>query len=491
MFSPRWIIAALLVIVTLTRSLVFLIWEQSFFDSNQAVIGLMAKHLAEGRTFPVFMYGQNYMLAVESWLAAPLFLIVEPSVAALKAPLLVLNLAIASVLFLLLQRDGGLKPAPAGMASIFFVFPAPGTAAQLLEASGAIFESLLYVLLVWVARQKPLWLGLVLGVGFLHREFTIYGLAALILLEAAHRRLATRDTVKRLAVAIGVGAAIWTSVQVLNTYAPAMGPGTTLADLKDSETNVEEIAGRICLDVNTLATSLERIVTVHWPLLFGTSVVALRRFDIESNVIQGLPYLGLILASAMVLAGVRTSVRLAARRRWSAEDDFFAYLVLVGLFSASGYALARCGAIDIFRMRYDFLSLLGAIGLSAWFLRLESSRYWIGVWLTLVLVWTAAAASAHGYLWREYLRDTPVGGKQRIIAELNERGIRYAAAGYSDAYVISFLTDERIIVTADRVRIASYQRDVHRHAGEAVRIVRRRFCEGGEEVMRNMYLCPL
>ena len=35
--------------------------EQSFFDSDQAIVGLMAKHLSELRAFPVFFYGQTYM----------------------------------------------------------------------------------------------------------------------------------------------------------------------------------------------------------------------------------------------------------------------------------------------------------------------------------------------------------------------------------------------------------------------------------------------
>ena len=43
------------------------------FDSDQAIFGLMAKHLSELRALPVFMYGQNYILGVEAWMAAPLF----------------------------------------------------------------------------------------------------------------------------------------------------------------------------------------------------------------------------------------------------------------------------------------------------------------------------------------------------------------------------------------------------------------------------------
>src|SRR6476646_9646180 len=88
-------IAALLVIL---RSAVFVFWPQSYFDSDQAVFGLMAKHIAEGRAFPVFMYGQSYMLAVEAWLAAPVFLVAGVSVAALKLPLLIINVTIALLL---------------------------------------------------------------------------------------------------------------------------------------------------------------------------------------------------------------------------------------------------------------------------------------------------------------------------------------------------------------------------------------------------------
>jgi hypothetical protein len=75
-----WISVALIVAVILFRAAIFVFWERSHFDSDQAITGLMAKHLAEGRAFPVFWYGQSHMLAVESWLAAPLFLMFGTSV---------------------------------------------------------------------------------------------------------------------------------------------------------------------------------------------------------------------------------------------------------------------------------------------------------------------------------------------------------------------------------------------------------------------------
>src|SRR5215467_8029876 len=64
-----WYVAALLIV--LIRCAPSLWFEQFDFDSDQAIVGLMAKHLAEGRTFPLFFYGQNYMLGVEAWIAAP------------------------------------------------------------------------------------------------------------------------------------------------------------------------------------------------------------------------------------------------------------------------------------------------------------------------------------------------------------------------------------------------------------------------------------
>ncbi|PYR78075.1 MAG: hypothetical protein DMF86_06830 [Acidobacteria bacterium] len=56
----RWIVAALVVGLVLWRSAVFVFWPDGYFDSDQAVTGLMAKHLSHFRAFPVFWYGQSY-----------------------------------------------------------------------------------------------------------------------------------------------------------------------------------------------------------------------------------------------------------------------------------------------------------------------------------------------------------------------------------------------------------------------------------------------
>src|SRR5258705_6788952 len=87
----RAIAAGIVILLVLLRSVVLVFWEQAHFDSDQAITGLMARHLSQLRGFPVFYYGQSYMLAVEAWLAAPVFAVAVPSVATLKLPLFLIH----------------------------------------------------------------------------------------------------------------------------------------------------------------------------------------------------------------------------------------------------------------------------------------------------------------------------------------------------------------------------------------------------------------
>lgn len=175
-----WVAAVVAVI--LFRSAIFVFRGYFAFDSDHAIFGLMAKHLVEGRAFPLFMYGQNYILAVQAWMAAPMFLLFGPSIAALKLPLLLINVAVGLLLLKLLVGEVRLTPAYAFVAALFFLLPAPGTTTLLLETSGGNLEPFLYIVLLWLTRRRPGWFGLIFGIGFLHREFTIYAVAAIVVI---------------------------------------------------------------------------------------------------------------------------------------------------------------------------------------------------------------------------------------------------------------------------------------------------------------------
>ena len=485
----RWLAIAAITAIVCYRSAVFVFWPQAHFDADSAITGLMATHISQGRAFPVFWYGQSYMLAVESYLAAPLFFVFGPSVAALKLPLLGINLAIAVLLLRVLERDAGLRPARAILPVLFFALPAPGTAARILEANGGNVEPFLYVVLIWMTRNRPAWCGLVLGFGFLQREFTLYGLFALIAIDLMRRQPSLRDRMLARTASVGVAAVVWMLAQWVKRFTAAAGPGTTLADVYKAQSNVFELASRICLDPAATWAGLPKLATEHWPVLFGTQRVALLDFGIDSTLMQGLDGSWVLLAGLFAAAAGWIVRRLLISRAWLTDYDVCAYFVLVALFSLVGYLGGRCGEVGFFWMRYDLLALLGGVGLSAWFLRADPPRLLTWGWGVTFGLWLAIAGVVHGRLWLEYLVAAPPGGKQQMIRQLEADGIRYVLSDYWIAYPITFLTNERIVAAStDLVRIPEYTRIVGEHRAEAVRISRNP-CPGGREVIRRVWFC--
>jgi hypothetical protein len=477
-----WLAAGVIAAVVLFRAAVFVFWERAHFDADQAITGLMGKHLAEGRALPLFWYGQSYMLAVESWMAAPLFIVLGVSVTALKLPLLAINVAIAVLLWALFVREARLSPLMALIPALFFALPAAGTAARLVEANGGNVEPFLYVLLIWVVRRRPVLCGLVLGLGFLHREFTLYGFLALLGVEAISGELFTVGGALRRTGTLATAAGLWLVVQWTRRFSSAAGPGTSLADVYGPQDNISALASRVCVDPHTLITGFHKLAAEHWTTLYGTLPLRLRDFGVVSAVNQGAPWMAwLLLAIVLIaLAGI-------VSHRRGAPSEFCTFLVATGLLSACGYVVARCGAIDFYFMRYELLSMLGIAGLAARFLQVTHAPLLRGTWLALVAGWFIVTAVPHLQLYAEYLRHPPEDVRRTLIAELDKRQVRYAASSYWIAYAITFLTDERIIVKSeDLVRIREYQRIVDDHAAEAWR-VERQPC--GEEIMPRIYLC--
>jgi hypothetical protein len=142
-----WLAISAAVALVLFRSFVFL-WYEHNFDSDQAIVGLMAKHLSEFRAFPLFFYGQNYMLGVEAWLAVPFFWLGGPTVTMLRLPLVLINVAVVILLIRLLVASG-LRPSLAFVAAMPIAACGPVTAYQLLTPLGASIEPLLYVIILW------------------------------------------------------------------------------------------------------------------------------------------------------------------------------------------------------------------------------------------------------------------------------------------------------------------------------------------------------
>ena len=478
------------VALTLFRSVVFVVYEEAAFDSDQALLGLMAKHLSELRAFPVLTYAHDYMLGIEAWLAAPLFWIAGPSVAMLKLPLLLMNLAIVVLLIIYLEREMNLRPWLGLVASLFFVLPHPGTTTMLLAAIGGNIEPFLAVLLLWTTRNRPLVFGSILALGYLNRQFTAYGLAALLLLEIADGSLFRWAALRVKLVALIAFTAVWETVQLLNRYSSAAGPGTSFSPMASSSEGLSQF---FCWNPATLPGSLSQLFGEHLGILFGGGESrSLLSFGINSTLEQGSSWLWPVVGGTLLFALVRVGWMTMTRgvRPWQGELRFGVYLLIIGLQAGVIYAMSGCGLeLTVGQMRYSLLALFAAVGLTACYMKVETSRTLKALVIAVVTASALLALVTHANLLDEYVRHTPA-SRHRVLADyLQSNGIRYGYADFWDADATVFLSQERVILASTtEIFINEYQWLVRAHGDEAVWVLNEPCRSGGTQV-GAYYVC--
>jgi hypothetical protein len=405
------------------------------------------------------------MLAIGSWLCAPLVGFFGASSITLKLPMLGFNFAIVGLLWTRLRREPGVGNAGAFVATLPFALPGVVTASRLVEHQGGNVEPFLFVLLGFLARRRPVILGLVFGVGFLNREFALIGFIALILLDAAQGRFRAR----RKAHAITLGTIVMVSV-VVRAIA-TLGPdyrGDPASPSLVGLTNLNGISG---------------FFTLQLPTLLGGFTRALRDYNISSALSVGHSWVWyLFLLWFVAVAAIRLP-----RIERAELDSLSSYLVLVGFGQAAAYIIMCTAPHDVMLVRYALLSYIAVVGLiaTAW---KEPRLRWVTALLVTGLV--VANGSDHAHLAAEYLERRPQHENELLAAELTRRGVRYGVADYWVSYDVSWLTDEKIILSpprgqADRMR--RYNDAVSQHWDEAVEIAGAP-CPGGTPVLR-WYLC--
>jgi hypothetical protein len=473
-------VASLLVVA---RSAIYWYYEQSFFDSDQAIIGLMAKHLAEGRAFPLFYYGQTYMLGVDAWVAAPVFALFGATVRSLHGALILMNVAAAALLAVGLIRDVGLRALFATVALVYFALAPPLTTASLIEA-GANIGPFLYVPLLWFLRGRPLWFGLVLGVGVLNREFTIYAVPALLAGDLVSRAMFRRERVRFWLIAAVATFATWQGIQGLKPYSDMMGPGTRGQLIAgDPGSQMGNIRDRVAIVPSELPGRVRTMLWEHLPGLWG-----LRRLP-DAIASQGRRWMFWPVAGALALAFSR-SVWLrcrAARAHAPVRDGFAWYLSGVGALAVVAYVLTR--PADGVVHRYLLLTLLLPIGLTALHLAHETRRWLSALTVAVAVLWAAASGVDHWQQVTRYWGGREPNETRDLARALEARQIRVAEANYWLAYKVTFLTKERIkVASTDVVRIDEYQR-LARAAGSHLVLIADRPCTGGTPVSL-WFLCP-
>jgi hypothetical protein len=215
--------------IVLTR-LPQLLGENLYLDGDEAILGLMAKHVSEGRAWPVFFYGQAYGLSiVEAGTGALLFALLGVSDLALRIGMLALW-SVGWIGFVLTLRRLDATRETSAFAALLLLCPAWGTW-SLLARGGYVTAFALTHLLLWalVALQrersaKPhalLWMGVGLALLALAQPLWLLAFGPfLAVLVWEHRRPADLGALAA-GVALTLGAV---SVATAGAHSSAWSP---------------------------------------------------------------------------------------------------------------------------------------------------------------------------------------------------------------------------------------------------------------------------
>jgi len=103
MTFKRTLLLSILVIVGAALRLDFLVAHGFVIDSDEAIVGLMAKHILEGKGIPTFYYGQHYMGSFEPLIASLLFWGLGVSSVALKLTPFIFSLLLIILVYFLAE----------------------------------------------------------------------------------------------------------------------------------------------------------------------------------------------------------------------------------------------------------------------------------------------------------------------------------------------------------------------------------------------------
>ena len=215
--------------------------------------------------------------------------------------------------------------------------------------------------------------------------------------------------------------------------------------------------------------------TDAWPVLTGGVRLPLAHWAMRSSAVAGSALIGWAVSGAVLLMLGRLAW-LSRRPHRESSITFAVYLALVGCCALGAYTLTCAFAYPV--IRYFNLALLIPIGCFAAFVAWEPSARPRTAATVVFVLWGAANLVDNVRM----IREASVHPQPNPHAELTEfllsHQIRYARASYWDAYVVDFLSRERVIVASHGPkRIADYERRVDEHSDTAA-VIERMPCEG-------------
>jgi hypothetical protein len=98
--SPK-IACCLAILLAAAVRLTLILHDWPYVNSDEATVGLMARHILQGRDYPIFLYGQASLGSLEAYVGAGVFLVLGQSALALRIGVLLLFVVFLIWLYLL------------------------------------------------------------------------------------------------------------------------------------------------------------------------------------------------------------------------------------------------------------------------------------------------------------------------------------------------------------------------------------------------------
>lgn len=468
-------IVSLLVIAGLLVRLDFMRAAEFTIDGDEAIVGLMGKHILEGRGIPTFYYGQHYMGSLEAIMASLSFWLFGISPFTLQLVPLVWSLALIPVMYLLgrsiVNRVAGL------VAAALVALPAPALIVWSTKARGGFIEVVvlgaiaLLITVAWIRDHPerlryPLTLGLILGLGWWVNNQIVYFILPVSLYALAH---SLSRSMRLVRAADGRGTTFGWERGVARIV--AMGTlGFFVGGLPYWVYNIRN--GFPSFGMFSIAKG-EGIVT-HLSGLFETAlpmIVGAQRFWQKNPVFPGARTLALALYGVPFLALVwmrrRELVDLFRGnldRRHPIELVLLFCVTCCVVFSASSFGWlvqAPRYLLPLYVGLYLVVATVCAV-------LCARNRRLGAVYLAVLLCFQLAASYYSG---RAITGEPVVFGGQRVardheplIAALDMLGIRHVRTNYWIGYRLAFETEERVTFSLsgepDHIRIPEYERDL-------------------------------
>lgn len=443
-----------ILLIALAVRLFWLLRGVTYVDSDEAIFGLMGKHILEGREFPIFYYGAAYLGSLTGYILAVFYFFFGVSYTTLKAAALCFSLA--------------------GIVGIYFL------SRLFLDEKYSLCAALFSA----IAPKQLLWDTLRFGG---QNAILLYSIVALILFWKLIYLRSPSDRKISHVILIGTcfGVFFWASQQFLYFLCYFFVLGVLeLIQLRKRRPDLAKAAGKyvlfaVCFFIGAtpywygIATAPKNAATIqidvsglseimrHLKLIFVTYLPRQFGFGNKVSLIQMPVYLVYISTFFYAFYGAcRILIELVRGKVLNREQHghllSVSLVIMVLIFAVSGkYHFDRFSARYIFLM-YAVYPVVFCCMLSVLSRRFRPVTV---LFLGMVLVFNSVI------FWTQPRRDQA--RLYSLIDHLKETGVTHCFADYWVSYRLVFLTNEEIICTPHHGvdRYPEYTRSVIKAGG--------------------------